>query len=298
MLNCSEVFLSDLTDWLDLLSPSKSIAIIVHVIVVLQSCPPLWLRQSNVDRTTLETTVQIILMWNWTVHSQLHIELGVMYPSQYTMILSCISAMVNNGSIPTFNSLVFVFLLKCSYTDIGERHTFHNSLKCTQLMSNTSHNLTSLTTTFTAWSCFSSYKHTNTEPILSQTVPNERCFCVHRRHHSDHHTQLGCQRHCVDENLERRNHYLDLAGIENYTSRFGAGEWTRARGVKKGRRKGETADSCPLKLDSDSSLLWHLLGTFRLNYCPIAKINIWVQTSTIHQVLKGPSRGLEVKYYV
>jgi len=24
----------------------------------------------------------------------------------------------------------------------------------------------------------------------------------------------------VDENTERRNHYLDLAGIENYTSRF------------------------------------------------------------------------------
>ncbi|XP_037390455.1 protein naked cuticle homolog 1 isoform X2 [Pygocentrus nattereri] len=42
-----------------------------------------------------------------------------------------------------------------------------------------------------------------------------------RRYHSDHHTQQGCQRHCVDENLERRNHYLDLAGIENYTSRFG-----------------------------------------------------------------------------
>lgn len=53
----------------------------------------------------------------------------------------------------------------------------------------------------------------------------------HRRHHSDHHTQLGCQRHCVDENLERRNHYLDLAGIENYTSHFGVGEWT---GVKRG----------------------------------------------------------------
>lgn len=26
--------------------------------------------------------------------------------------------------------------------------------------------------------------------------------------------------YCVDENTERRNHYLDLAGIENYTSRF------------------------------------------------------------------------------
>ncbi|XP_052328551.1 naked cuticle-like protein 3 [Oncorhynchus keta] len=26
--------------------------------------------------------------------------------------------------------------------------------------------------------------------------------------------------HCVDENTERRNHYLDLAGIENYSSKF------------------------------------------------------------------------------
>lgn len=41
---------------------------------------------------------------------------------------------------------------------------------------------------------------------------------------------------------------MDLAGIENYTSRFGAGEWTRAKGVKKGRRKGENADSGHLKL--------------------------------------------------
>ncbi|XP_072009180.1 protein naked cuticle homolog 2 isoform X5 [Engystomops pustulosus] len=29
--------------------------------------------------------------------------------------------------------------------------------------------------------------------------------------------------YCVDENAERRNHYLDLAGIENYTSRFDPG---------------------------------------------------------------------------
>ncbi|XP_010772160.1 protein naked cuticle homolog 1-like, partial [Notothenia coriiceps] len=49
---------------------------------------------------------------------------------------------------------------------------------------------------------------------------------LRRRHHSDHHTQPGCQRHCVEENLERRNHYLDLAGIENYTSRFGAAPTT------------------------------------------------------------------------
>lgn len=87
--------------------------------------------------------------------------------------------------------------------------------------------------------------------MLNLTDPN--CYlmrgaaCVHRRHHSDHHTQPGCQRHCVDENLERRNHYLDLAGIENYTSRFGAGEWTGARG-KEGERGGRNADRGPLKL--------------------------------------------------
>lgn len=34
----------------------------------------------------------------------------------------------------------------------------------------------------------------------------------------------GCYHHCVDENIERRNHYLDLAGIENYTSQFGPGK--------------------------------------------------------------------------
>lgn len=51
-----------------------------------------------------------------------------------------------------------------------------------------------------------------------------------RRHHSDHHNQQACQRHCVDENLERRNHYLDLAGIENYTSRFGTGQ--RVKGAR------------------------------------------------------------------
>lgn len=36
--------------------------------------------------------------------------------------------------------------------------------------------------------------------------------------------QSGCYHHCVDENIERRNHYLDLAGIENYTSQFGPGK--------------------------------------------------------------------------
>ncbi|KAG7499892.1 hypothetical protein JOB18_002163 [Solea senegalensis] len=35
--------------------------------------------------------------------------------------------------------------------------------------------------------------------------------------------ETGCpvrKLYCVDENIERRNHYLDLAGIENYTSKF------------------------------------------------------------------------------
>jgi len=54
-------------------------------------------------------------------------------------------------------------------------------------------------------------------------VISTQCCCI-RRYHTDHHNQQGCQRHCVDENLERRNHYLDLAGIENYTSRFGTGK--------------------------------------------------------------------------
>ncbi|KYO27302.1 naked cuticle-like protein 1 isoform A [Alligator mississippiensis] len=45
-----------------------------------------------------------------------------------------------------------------------------------------------------------------------------------RYHYSDNNPeQSGCYRHCVDENIERRNHYLDLAGIENYTSKFGPG---------------------------------------------------------------------------
>lgn len=82
--------------------------------------------------------------------------------------------------------------------------------------------------------------HTHTT-TLRLSVPNRYLMRgatrVHRRHHTDHHTQPGCQRHCVDENLERRNHYLDLAGIENYTSRFGAGEWTEAKALEGGAHK-------------------------------------------------------------
>lgn len=50
------------------------------------------------------------------------------------------------------------------------------------------------------------------------------CLPACRYHHGDAKPeQNGCYRHCVDENIERRNHYLDLAGIENYTSKFGPG---------------------------------------------------------------------------
>lgn len=110
--------------------------------------------------------------------------------------------------------------------------------------------------------------------------------CVHRRHHSDHHTQPGCQRHCVDENLERRNHYLDLAGIENYTSRFGAGEWTAARA----RGESETLTVAFWSCIQGPSLLRHLLGAIRWNYQPtalLASTNIWARTNTIHQVFKA-----------
>ncbi|XP_061421546.1 protein naked cuticle homolog 2-like isoform X3 [Lethenteron reissneri] len=42
-----------------------------------------------------------------------------------------------------------------------------------------------------------------------------------RRHNSDQNPPANTRHHyCLDENIERRNHYLDLAGIENYTSRF------------------------------------------------------------------------------
>lgn len=40
----------------------------------------------------------------------------------------------------------------------------------------------------------------------------------------------------MDENIERRNHYLDLAGIENYTSQFGPGKVGRGDGMA--RRAG------------------------------------------------------------
>lgn len=46
--------------------------------------------------------------------------------------------------------------------------------------------------------------------------------------------QPGCSHRCVDENIERRNHYLDLAGVENYTSQFGAGKVAPAPARREG----------------------------------------------------------------
>uniref|UniRef100_A0A8C9PVC3 Protein naked cuticle homolog n=1 Tax=Spermophilus dauricus TaxID=99837 RepID=A0A8C9PVC3_SPEDA len=51
----------------------------------------------------------------------------------------------------------------------------------------------------------------------------QRAPLRYRRHGDSCPEQAGCYHHCVDENIERRNHYLDLAGIENYTSQFGPG---------------------------------------------------------------------------
>lgn len=44
-----------------------------------------------------------------------------------------------------------------------------------------------------------------------------------RRYNSEQQHSNIREQYCVDENTERRNHYLDLAGIENYTSKFGPG---------------------------------------------------------------------------
>ncbi|XP_018605184.1 protein naked cuticle homolog 1 isoform X2 [Scleropages formosus] len=69
-------------------------------------------------------------------------------------------------------------------------------------------------------------KHKSDKMIEDPKCSDKKLRAHLRRHHSDQPTQPGCQRYCVDENLDRRNHYLDLAGIENYTSRFGSGTAT------------------------------------------------------------------------
>nr|XP_044635456.1 protein naked cuticle homolog 2 isoform X5 [Equus asinus] len=54
-------------------------------------------------------------------------------------------------------------------------------------------------------------------------VADKRLSAHIRRPSADPHPCPVRGSYCVDENTERRNHYLDLAGIENYTSRFGPG---------------------------------------------------------------------------
>ena len=41
-------------------------------------------------------------------------------------------------------------------------------------------------------------------------------------HDTSHTQEVGKadRKYCVDENIDRRNHYLDLPGIENYSSKF------------------------------------------------------------------------------
>ena len=59
--------------------------------------------------------------------------------------------------------------------------------------------------------------------MLDLCLPSQCTFC-HRFQGDSQLEQPGCYHHCVDENIERRNHYLDLAGIENYASQFGPGK--------------------------------------------------------------------------
>ncbi|XP_006897172.1 PREDICTED: protein naked cuticle homolog 1 [Elephantulus edwardii] len=56
--------------------------------------------------------------------------------------------------------------------------------------------------------------------------------------------QSGCYHHYVDENIERRNHYLDLAGIENYTSQFGPGSPSVAQKSELPPRTSNPVRSC------------------------------------------------------
>ncbi|MXQ84136.1 hypothetical protein E5288_WYG012127 [Bos mutus] len=54
-------------------------------------------------------------------------------------------------------------------------------------------------------------------------VADRRLSAHVRRPNADPHPCSERGPYCVDENTERRNHYLDLAGIENYASKFGPG---------------------------------------------------------------------------
>ncbi|XP_014650500.1 PREDICTED: protein naked cuticle homolog 2 [Ceratotherium simum simum] len=61
------------------------------------------------------------------------------------------------------------------------------------------------------------------EPAEDPRVADKRLSAHVRRPSADPHPCPVRGPYCVDENTERRNHYLDLAGIENYTSKFGPG---------------------------------------------------------------------------
>ncbi|XP_042759406.1 LOW QUALITY PROTEIN: protein naked cuticle homolog 2 [Panthera leo] len=67
--------------------------------------------------------------------------------------------------------------------------------------------------------------HCRTEGELSEDPQGaEKRLSAHvRRPGADPHPCCARGPCRVDENRERRNHYLDLAGIENYTSKFGPG---------------------------------------------------------------------------
>ncbi|KAJ1070398.1 hypothetical protein K5549_018253, partial [Capra hircus] len=54
-------------------------------------------------------------------------------------------------------------------------------------------------------------------------VADRRLSAHVRRPSADPQPCLERGPYCVDENTERRNHYLDLAGVESYVSRFGPG---------------------------------------------------------------------------
>ncbi|XP_052598861.1 protein naked cuticle homolog 2 isoform X3 [Peromyscus californicus insignis] len=64
---------------------------------------------------------------------------------------------------------------------------------------------------------------TESELTEDPRVADRRLSAYSRKPNADSQTCSVRVPYCVDENTERRNHYLDLAGIENYTSKFGPG---------------------------------------------------------------------------
>lgn len=85
-------------------------------------------------------------------------------------------------------------------------------------------------------------------------LPNQHTFC-HRFQGDSHLEQPGCYHHCVDENIERRNHYLDLAGIENYASQFGPGKGLLGGLSTENTGLGEDGEMWNFLLDTSEALL-------------------------------------------